>query len=247
MKLDILVFAAHPDDAELSIGGTIASLTAAGKKVGIIDLTQGEMGTRGNRELRMKEAEKAGGILGISYRKNLQILDTKIENIRENQLLIIEQVRKTRPYICITGAPTDRHPDHGHATRLVLDALFYSGLRKIETYDENKTTQEVWRPKHTLHYMQDKHFQPDFVFDVSDYMDLKKAALLAYGSQFNVEDPGNEPETYISSSGFFKQVEARARYFGHQAGVTFGEPIQYFQSPAPLKNLDMFFDSDPQR
>src|SRR5690554_1148832 len=179
MKLDILVFAAHPDDAELSIGGTIASLTKSGKNVGIVDLTQGEMGTRGNRELRMKEAQKAADILNISYRENLQILDTKIENTRENQLLVIEQVRKTQPHICITGAPFDRHPDHGYGTQLVLDSLFYSGLRKIETKDENNNPQEVWRPKHILHYMQDKPFQPDFVFDITNFMEIKKQSMLA--------------------------------------------------------------------
>lgn len=247
MKLDVLVFAAHPDDAELSIGGTIAALATSGKKVGIVDLTQGEMGTRGNRELRMKEAEKAGKILGISYRKNLQILDTKIENKRENQLLVIEQVRKTQPHICITGAPFDRHPDHGYATQLVLDALFYSGLRKIETKDEERKTQEVWRPKHVLHYMQDKPIQADFVFDISEYIDVKKQSLLAYRSQFNVENPGEEPETYISSSGFFKQVEARARYYGHLTGLGFGEPFQYYQSPAPLKSMESFFETEPKR
>lgn len=247
MKLDILIFAAHPDDAELSMGGTIASLTKSGKNVGIVDLTQGEMGTRGNRELRMKEAQKAADILDISYRENLQILDTKIENTRENQLLVIEQVRKTQPHICITGAPFDRHPDHGYGTQLVLDSLFYSGLRKIETKDENNNPQEVWRPKHILHYMQDKPFQPDFVFDITNFMEIKKQSMLAYASQLGVKDPGDEPETYISSPEFFEHVEARARYFGHLAGVEFGEPFKYYLSPTPLKSLDVFFETDPKR
>ncbi|MEX2363660.1 MAG: bacillithiol biosynthesis deacetylase BshB1 [Balneolaceae bacterium] len=247
MKLDVLVFAAHPDDAELAIGGTIAALTTSGKKVGIIDLTQGEMGTRGNRELRMKESKKASEILNLSYRKNLQILDTKIENSRENQLLIIEQVRKTQPHICLVGAPFDRHPDHGYATNLVLDALFYSGLRKIKTETITGKPQEVWRPKHILHYMQDKPFDPDFVFDVSDFLEIKKQSLLAFSSQFNVENPGDEPETYISSSGFFKQADARARYFGHLAGFEFGEPFKYYLAPAPLKSMDVFFESSPKR
>ncbi|MEX0721879.1 MAG: bacillithiol biosynthesis deacetylase BshB1 [Balneolaceae bacterium] len=247
MKLDILVFAAHPDDAELAIGGTISALTSSGKKVGIVDLTQGEMGTRGNPQLRMKEAQKASDILELSYRKNLQILDTRIDNTREHQLLIIEQVRKTQPHICLIGAAFDRHPDHGYATELVLDALFYSGLQKITTTGEDKKPQEKWRPKHILHYMQDKPFDPDFVFDVSDFMDKKEQSVLAFSSQFNVEDPGDEPETYISSSSFFKQAEARARYFGHLAGCEFGEPFKYHQTPAPLKSMDVFFESKPKR
>lgn len=247
MKLDVLVFAAHPDDAELSIGGTIAALTSSGKKVGIVDLTQGEMGTRGNPELRMKEAQKASEILKLSYRTNLKIPDTNIENSRIYQLLIIEQVRKTQPHICLIGAPFDRHPDHGYATDLVLDSLFYSGLQKITTSDSDNKKQKPWRPKHILHYMQDKPIDPDFVFDVSDFMDIKNQSLLAYSSQFNVENPKDEPETYVSSSNFFKQAEARARYFGHLAGFEFGEPFKYYLSPAPLKSMDVFFESEPKR
>lgn len=247
MKLDVLVFAAHPDDAELSIGGTIAALTSAGKKVGVIDLTQGEMGTRGTPKLRMQEAEKASEILNLSYRKNLQILDTRIENTREHQLLIIEQVRKTQPHICLVGAPDDRHPDHRHATELVLNALFYAGLRKIETTDEDKNPQPVWRPKHILHYMQDQPFDPDFIFDITDFIEIKKDSLKAFSSQFNVQDTGDEPETYISTPEFFQQTEARARYFGHLGGFKFGEPFKYYQSPAPLSSFDLFFDSKPKR
>lgn len=247
MKLDILIFAAHPDDAELSMGGTIAALTHSGKKVGIIDLTQGEMGSRGNRERRMKEAEKAADFLKISYRKNLQILDTKIDNNRENQLLIIEQVRQTKPHICFIGAPSDRHPDHGKATDLLVDALFYSGLRKITSKNTDAGKEEVWRPKHILHYMQDKPFDPDFVFDISSFMEIKKKSLLAFSSQFNVDNPGSEPQTYISTTGFFEQVEARARYFGHLAGLDFGEPFKYYQKPVPLKSLNTFFESEPNR
>lgn len=247
MKLDILVFAAHPDDAELSAGGTIAALTASGKKVGIVDLTEGEMGSRGTRALRKKEAASASKILNIRHRANLQILDTRIENTRENQLLIIEQVRALQPHICLIGAPRDRHPDHGIATQLLLDALFYSGLRKIETHNAQKQLQQPWRPAHILHYMQDQPFAPDFIFDISAFIEVKKQSLLAYASQFNVEDAGDEPETYISTSAFFKQVEARARYFGHLAGFEYGEPFKYHQSPAPLKSLDVFFESRPPR
>ncbi len=235
MKLDVLVFAAHPDDAELNLGGTICKLVLQGKKVGVLDLTKGELGTRGTAETRAKEVYNASEIMGIQYRKNLNLGDSILENSRENQLKIIEQVRKTQPKICITGAPHDRHPDHGKSTQLVLDALFYSGLKKIEIPETTP-----WRPDHILHYMQDRPFEPDFVFDISETWEKKKEAMLAFSTQFNVEDPGNEPETYISTPSYFKQLEARARYFGHLAGFEFGEPLKIYNGPAPLSSLDEF-------
>jgi len=235
MKLDVLVFAAHPDDAELNLGGTICKLVLQGKKVGVLDLTKGELGTRGTPETRAKEVYNASEIMGIQYRKNLNLGDSILENSRENQLKIIEQVRKTQPKICITGAPHDRHPDHGKSTQLVLDALFYSGLKKIEIPETTP-----WRPDHILHYMQDRPFEPDFVFDISETWEKKKEAMLAFSTQFNVEDPGNEPETYISTPSYFKQLEARARYFGHLAGFEFGEPLKIYNGPAPLSSLDEF-------
>jgi len=238
MKLDVLIFAAHPDDAELNIGGTICSLTSQGKKVGVIDLTRGEMGTRGTEKSRQKEADKATSIMNLSYRSNLDLGDSILENSKENQRKIIAEVRKTKPTICITGAPHDRHPDHGKSTQLVLDSLFYAGLLKIET-----DTLEPWRPKHILQYMQDRPFEPDFVFNISDFWDKKKEAMLAFNTQFNVSDAGNEPETYISSPTYFKQLEARARYFGHLAGFEFGEPLKYYNGPAPLNNLDGLLNS----
>lgn len=247
MKLDVLVFASHPDDAELNCGGTIAALIKSGKKVGIIDLTKGEMGTRGTEKTRTKEVEKASEILGISYRENLNLGDSLIPNTRQNQLKIIEQVRATRPHICLVGAPFDRHPDHAKGTNLVLDALFYSGLRKIETLDKAGKQQDSWRPAHILHYMQDRPFEPDFVFDISDHWETKKRAMLAFNTQFNVSKASNEPETYISSESYFKQLEARGRYFGHLAGFEFGEPFKYYLSPAPLKNMNVFFESKPKR
>lgn len=247
MKLDVLVFASHPDDAELGVGGTIASLTSSGKKVGVIDLTKGEMGTRGTEQTRAKEVEKASEILKLSYRANLDLGDSLLWNNRENQLKIIEQVRLTQPHICLVGAPFDRHPDHGKGTHLVLDALFYSGLKKIATKDASGKSQAPWRPAHILHYMQDKPIEPDFVYDISDHWETKKKAMLAFNTQFNVADPGDEPETYISSENYFKQMEARARYFGHLAGVEFGEVFKYYLSPAPLKSMDVFFDTEPKR
>ncbi len=235
MKLDVLVFAAHPDDAELNLGGTISKLVLQGKKVGILDLTKGEMGTRGTPETRASEVEKASEVMGIHYRENLDLGDSILENSRANQLKIIEQVRITQPKVCITGAPHDRHPDHGKSTQLVLDSLFYSGLEKIEVNNSSP-----WRPKHILHYMQDRPFEPDFVFDISETWEQKKKAMLAFSTQFNVDNPGEEPETYISTPAYFKQLEARARYFGHLAGFEFGEPLKFYNGPAPLSSLDNF-------
>jgi bacillithiol biosynthesis deacetylase BshB1 len=213
-------------------------LTSKGKKVGVIDLTRGEMGTRGTEKSRQKEADKATYIMNLSYRSNLDLGDSILENSKENQHKIIAEVRKTKPTICITGAPHDRHPDHGKSTQLVLDSLFYAGLLKIET-----DNLEPWRPNHILHYMQDRPFEPDFVFNISDFWDKKKEAMLAFNTQFNVSDAGNEPETYISSPTYFKHLEARARYFGHLAGFEFGEPLKYYNGPAPLNNLDGLLNS----
>ena len=242
MSLDVLVFAAHPDDAELGCGGTIASLTASGKTVGIVDLTQGEMGTRGTIETRKAEATKASEILGVQFRVNLNIGDSFVENSRENQLKIIEVVREQKPTICIVGAPWDRHPDHGKATALCLDALFYSGLRKIETSGSNGKLQETWRPTHILHYMQDRPMEQDFIFDISEFWDTKVDSMLAYSTQFNVTDPEGEPETYISSQNYFKQLEGRARYVGHLGGFEFGEAFKYYNGPVPLQDFDQFLN-----
>lgn len=238
MNIDVLVFAAHPDDAELNIGGTIASLVKQGKRVGIIDLTQGEMGTRGNIQTRKEEAKSASRILGIDYRSNLNLGDSLLYNSRENQIKIVQEVRKLTPSICITGAQHDRHPDHGKATKLVLDAIFYSGLAKIETLNEDGSGQQSWRPSHILHYMHDQPFVPDFIVNISSYWETKKKAIQAYKTQFNVEKPGKEAETYISTPVFFKQLEARARYFGHLGGFDFGEPFQYYNGPMGVKDFD---------
>ena len=240
MSTDVLVFAAHPDDAELNCGGTIASLTSSGKSVGIIDLTRGEMGTRGTTETRKMEAANASEILGVTYRANLDLGDSVVKNSRENQIKVIQQVRKCKPTLCILGAPHDRHPDHGKANRLCIDALFYSGLRKIETADEEGAPQEPWRPKHIIHYMQDRPFEPDFILDISDHWETKKKSILAFSTQFNVAEPGREPETYISSEKYFRQLEARARYFGHLAGYEFGEAFQYPHGPLPFSDLNSF-------
>ncbi len=233
MKLDVLVFAAHPDDAELNAGGTIASLVKEGKKVGIIDLTKGEMGTRGTAETRQVEVDNASKVLGIHYRSNLDLGDSILENNRNNQSKIILEVRKLRPELCLIGALNDRHPDHGKATHLCMDALFYSGLAKFM----NSENSLPWRPPTIAHYMQDRPFEPDFIVDISDHWETKKEAILAFSSQFNVSDPKREPETYISNQAYFKQIEARARYFGHLAGFEFGEPFQKANGPVGLQSV----------
>ncbi|MEN9370275.1 MAG: hypothetical protein RI952_1140 [Bacteroidota bacterium] len=220
-KLDILVFAAHPDDAELSCSGTIIKYLKAGKKVGIVDLTAGEMGTRGTAATRKIEAENANQIMGISVRENLNMPDCFFENNKESQLKIIQMIRKYQPQIVLANAITDRHPDHGRAAQLVEDASFQSGLLKIETL-ENSKSQAPHRPQAVYHYIQDTYIQPDFIIDITAEIDLKKAAILAYQTQFF--DPNStEPQTYISSPDFIETVLARNREFGKIVGGVFGE------------------------
>lgn len=221
MKLDILVFAAHPDDAELGCAGTIASHIAKGYKVGIIDFTQGEMGTRGTPEIRLKEANKAKDILGLTVRENLGFKDVFFKNDEEHQLALIRVLRKYQPEILIANAVSDRHPDHATASNLASKACFMSGLLKIETTLDNQV-QNPWRPKFIYHYIQNNFIKPDLVVDVSDYWEQKISSVKAYKSQFY--DPENtEPESFISSKEFFDFVEARAREFGHSILCTYGE------------------------
>src|SRR5699024_1051343 len=247
MKLDILALAAHPDDTELCCGGTLAALTNQNKKIGVVDFTRGEMGTRGTPKERLQEAQEAAGIVGLSARENLGFPDTQIKNTRENQLAIIQKVRKYRPHICLVGAPSDRHPDHGQATQLALDAIFYSGLTKVETQDEKHKPQKRWRPSHILHYMQDRPFKPDIIFDISDTFETKKKAVMAFDTQFNVAEPNEQPESYISGTTFFKGIEARARHYGHLIGATYGEPFKYYNGPIPQSSFDTFFETEPMR
>jgi bacillithiol biosynthesis deacetylase BshB1 len=224
LKLDILVLAVHPDDAELGCGGTIAKHVAMGHKVGIVDLTRGELGTRGSAEIRDQEAATAAGILGLSVRENLSIPDGFFENTKVYQLKVIAAIRKFQPEIVITNAYHDRHPDHGRASELVEAANFLAGLRKVETLDTNGQPQEAWRPKQVLHFIQDNYIKPDIVIDVTDYWDKKMASVCAYGSQFhNPEWSGDEPQTYISSPQFTEVVEGRGREFGKAIGVKFAE------------------------
>jgi N-acetylglucosamine malate deacetylase 1 len=222
LKLDILVFAAHPDDAELGCSGTIMAHVAKGYKVGIVDFTQGELGTRGTAQLRLNEAIDAGQIMGLSARENLGFRDGFFINDETHQLKLIEIVRKYQPTIVLANAPEDRHPDHGRASKLTTDACFFSGLEKIITKDSSGNNQKAWRPKNLFHYVQDKSLEPDFVIDISAYWDKKAEAIKAFKSQFY--DPNsNESNSYISSLDFINFLEGRSRHIGHAAGFTHGE------------------------
>lgn len=221
MKLDILAFGAHPDDVELGCSATLAKEIANGKKVGIIDLTRGELGTRGSAEIRSREAKAAAELLGVSLRHNLEFKDGFFQNTQENQLEIIKMLRKYQPEVVFCNAVDDRHIDHGKGAKLVADACFLSGLRRIETQWENKA-QEAWRPKAVYHYIQWKNLQPDFVVDVSGFIDKKMAAVQAYSSQFFDAD-NKEPSTPISSNNFLRSIEYRASDLGRLIGADYGE------------------------
>jgi N-acetylglucosamine malate deacetylase 1 len=221
MKLDILIFAAHPDDAELSCSGTILSEISKGKKVGIIDFTRGELGTRGSAELRDKEAMAAAKILGIHVRENAMFADGFFQNDEAHNIELIRFIRKYQPEIVLANAIHDRHPDHGRAGELASRACFLSGLRKIETGLGNKNQKE-WRPKAVFHYIQDRYITPDFVVDISKHLEKKIKAIKAYKSQF-FDPASKEPQTYISDPDFFSFIESRAREMGHSIGVKYGE------------------------
>lgn len=221
MKLDILAIGAHPDDVEMSCGATLAKEIAAGKKVGILDLTRGELGTRGTPEIRKEEAIAAAAILGVSVRENLGLADGFFTNDKASQLAIIEVLRKYRPEIVLCNAIDDRHIDHGKGSKLASDACFLSGLRKIETKYEGEL-QDAWRPKHVYHYIQWKEIEPDFVVDVSDFMDIKMESVFAYKSQFYDKD-SVEPTTPISSKNATDSLRYRSRNFGRLIGTEYGE------------------------
>lgn len=246
-KVDILAFGAHPDDTELGCSGTLASLTKQGMSVGVIDLSRGEMGSRGTAELRLKEAKAAADILGLHIRKNLGLPDTELVNSRNNQLPVIQIIRSLRPHICILPSPSDRHPDHSNASKLLIDAIFYSGLIKIETKDQKGVSQKPHRPSHVLHYIQDEFLMPDFIFDISKTIETKEKAISAFASQFNVSKPDNEPTTYISDPGFIESLRARAKMIGHMGGCHYGEGFLYHKKPFPVKNFQFLMDSSPAR
>ena len=219
MKLDILAFAAHPDDVELSASGTVLKHIAAGKKVGIIDLTQGELGSRGTKETRKEEAAASSEILGLSVRHNLKMADGFFDINEENKRMIIEQIRKYKPEIILANAVSDRHPDHGRAAKLVSESAFLSGLVKVNTALEG-VIQEPHRPKAIYHYIQDYYMKPDLVVDITDYFDQKMQSILAFKTQF-FDPNSSEPDTPISGKDFLEFVESRMREFGRPIGVKF--------------------------
>jgi bacillithiol biosynthesis deacetylase BshB1 len=236
MKLDILAFGAHPDDVELSCAGVLAKEISRGKKVGIIDLTQGEMGTRGSKAIRANEAKNAAKILGVELRENLNFRDAFIFNDEAHQLKVIEILRKYQPDIIFCNAIEDRHTDHSKASELVSHACYLSGLRKLETNSENGI-QLAWRPKQVLHYIQWKEIKPDVVIDISGFMEIKEKAVLAYASQFYMKN-AEEPETPISSTNFLDSVTYRARNLGRLIGTEHAEGFTLENYPA----IDSVFD-----
>lgn len=221
LKLDILVIAAHPDDAELSCSGTIAAQVAKGYKVGIVDLTQGEMGTRGTPEIRLQESENAARILNLSARENLGFKDIYFKDDEEHQHKLIQIIRKYQPEIVLANAITDRHPDHGKGSSLATNACFMSGLRKIETSFEGKA-QNPWRPKFVYHYIQNNLIEPNFIVDITPFWQTKIESILAFRSQF-YDASNSEPQSFISDPEFLPFIEARARELGHRIFTKYGE------------------------
>jgi bacillithiol biosynthesis deacetylase BshB1 len=221
MKLDILAFAAHPDDTELSCSGTLASHIARGLKAGVIDLTQGEMGTRGTVEDRTLEAANSSNLLGLSVRENLSFEDALFQKDKQHLTEVVKMIRRYQPELVLANAIRDRHPDHGKAADLVREACFLSGLRKFVTVDEGQP-QEAWRPKNVYHYVQSIYVKPDVVVDITDYWEIKQQAIRCFKSQF-FNPESDEPETFISSEGFQKFLEGRAREFGYVIGAEYAE------------------------
>jgi bacillithiol biosynthesis deacetylase BshB1 len=235
MKLDILAFGAHPDDVELSCGGTIIKYIKEGKRVGIVDLTRGELGTQGNETIRDSESSVSQSILGVEKRINLDIGDGWFEINKENKLKVVRAIRRYKPTIILANAEDDRHPDHPRAAQLLKESLFLSGLKKIETID-NGVVQDIWRPKYLFHYIQYRYIKPDFVVDVSSHFETKMKAIMSFKSQFY--EPGKKSETLISSKKYLDFIRGRSHEMGssikveHGEGFTTAVPLQI-----DLKNL----------
>jgi bacillithiol biosynthesis deacetylase BshB1 len=233
-----MVLAAHPDDAELGCAGTLAKHSSLGYKTGIIDFTQGELGTRGTVETRAQEAADAAAILGVSVRENLRFRDGFFQNDETHQLRVIQAIRKYQPEIVLANTPTDRHSDHGRAAALAFDSCFLAGLMKIETRDETGNPQAPWRPQAFYHYIQSQLIQPDFVVDISGFWDIKINAIKAFKTQF-FDASSQEPQTYISKPGFLKMVESRAIEFGHAINVQYAEGFNHRRIPGVNSLFDL--------
>jgi len=236
MKLDVLAIGAHPDDVELGCAGVLIKEVARGKKVGIVDLTQGELGTRGTIETRYQEAADAARIMGIHARENLKMRDGFFVNDETHQLQLIAVIRKYKPEIIIGNILEDRHPDHGKAGKLIYDACFLAGLKQVKTLDEEGNQQEKWRPKQLFEYIQDRFYEPNVIVDISDVWEQKMKAVAAYTTQFH-SSGSNEPQTYISSPEFMDAIVSRARLLGKRIGVQFGEGFLSKKSIG-ISNLD---------
>jgi bacillithiol biosynthesis deacetylase BshB1 len=244
MKLDILAIAVHPDDVELGCSGTLMMEKLNGKKTGIIDLTRGELGTRGTPELRADESAKAAAVMQVDMRENLAMADGFFKNDEAHQRLLIQSIRKYRPEIILANSLDDRHPDHGRAGHLISDACFLSGLRKIETTDEPGNLQQAWRPKYVFHYIQDRYYNPSFVYDVTDVFERKIESIKAYSSQFfSSEYNMNEPQTYISTPEFLNSIIGRHQMFGKMIGVPYAEGF-ICEKMIGVRSLDSFIQFD---
>lgn len=238
MKLDLLAIGVHPDDVELGCAGALIIEIKNGKKAGIIDLTQGEMGTRGTIETRYAEANAAADIIGVSVRENLRMRDGFFKNDEEHQLQLISVIRKYQPEVVFANILNDRHPDHGRAGHLIADACFLSGLEKVRTVDSDGNEQKKWRPKYIFHYIQDWFHDPDLIIDVSDVFEQKMKSVEAYTTQFHVEGQVQEgTETYISTPDFLQSIVARARMLGKRIGVKYAEGY-ICEKKIGLRNLD---------
>jgi len=243
-KLDILAIGVHPDDVELGCSGTLISEIKRGKKVGIVDLTQGELGTRGTIGSRYEESANAAMIMGVQVRENLKMRDGFFENNEENKLLLIAAIRKYKPEIVMGNVLHDRHPDHGRAGKMIADSCFLAGLSKIETKDENDQLQNRWKPSYVLHYIQDWYHEPDLLIDISAVFEQRMKAIEAYTSQFyNGENGGDGPQTYISTPEFLESIIARARMFGKRIGVKYAEGF-ISEKTIGIQNLDALVSNE---
>jgi len=240
MKIDILAVGIHPDDVELSASGTLLRQADQGYSFGLLDLSLGELGSRGSAALRTEEARAAAQILGAAFREQLDLPDGFFAHSPENMLKIIRVIRQHQPRIVLCNAPDDRHPDHGRAARLVADACFYSGLIKIGTTDAEGNAQAPWRPASVFHYIQDKQLVPDFVVDITPYFEKKMQAILAFGSQFfDPNQPNDGPRTPISGKDFLDFMEAKARVFGRPAQAQYAEGFMLTRTPAVRDLFDL--------
>lgn len=242
MKIDLLAIGVHPDDVELSCSGALLRHIDQGKTVGLLDLTRGELGTRGNAEIRREEAARAAEMMGAKFRWNLDMADGFFTHDRTSIIAIVRAIRACRPEIVLANALSDRHPDHGRAAKLISDACFFSGLVKIETHDDQGRPQERWRPRAVYHYIQDNHLEPDFVVDISPYIDRKIELVLAFRSQFYnpaLDEFSQELNTPISGKDFLDFLRAKNAVFGRPAGFAYAEGFQTGRTPGVADLFDL--------